>query len=93
MNAWLLLLAVIISVVVSLSANVSIEKVQNLDLGRHFKPRRKRRAKKCSKCGRKISEDERYGCDVDYHGKTDWYCEECNINAWSDAPYEAPCND
>lgn len=84
------LLAALIGAVVSLSVNVTIEKVQNLDFGGHFKPKRQRRVEKCTKCGRKIKKGEKVGCVVDYHGHTEWYCEECDKDVWSDCPHEAP---
>ena len=90
MNAYLILLAILVAIAVSLSTNIFIEKVQNLDFGSHFKPKRQRKVEKCSKCGRKIIKGECVGCVVDYHGHTEWYCENCNKEVWSDCPHVPP---
>ena len=83
-NAFVIWLVVVIAMVMAVSfpINITIDKVQDLDFESHFKPKKQRRIEKCSKCGRKILKGEYVGCEVDYHGHTKWYCEECDKEVW-----------
>lgn len=63
----------------------------------HFKPRRHFFFEKCSKCGKRLKhyhwfwgKGDKMGCDVDYHGNTEWYCEKCEDEMSKDAIYEKP---
>lgn len=63
----------------------------------HFKPRRHFLFEKCSKCGKRLKhyhwfwgKGDKMGCDVDYHGNTEWYCEECDKEISKNFEYKDP---
>ena len=63
----------------------------------HFKPRRHFFYEKCSKCGKRLKhyhwfwgKGDFMACDVDYHGKTEWYCKKCDAEMSKNAIHEIP---
>lgn len=81
----LYILVIILTIVFGLTNTVfKIEKTQDLDFGRHFKPKKHFLFEHCSKCGKRLKhyhwfwgKGDFMGCEVDYMGNTKWFCEDC----------------
>ena len=76
---------------------IKVETSQELDFKNKFKPKMHFFYEKCSKCGKKLKhyhwfwgKGDKMGCDVDYHGNTEWYCEKCDDEISKNAIYKDP---
>lgn len=83
---WHLYILTFITVVLFVLQNTKfkVEKSQDLDFGNHFKPKQHFFFEKCSRCGKRLKhyhwfwgKGDFMGCDVDYRGNTEWFCEKC----------------
>ena len=77
--------AMLIAGAVSLFRWASHAGEARLNFHGHFKPKQHYFFEKCCKCGKRLKhyhwfwgKGDKMGCDVDYHGNTEWYCEECD---------------
>lgn len=75
------------------------DKSPTLDFGGHFNPKRHFFFEKCSKCGKRLKhyhwfwgKGDFMACDVDYLGKTEWYCEKCDAEMSKNVLHEIPHN-
>lgn len=71
--------------IVVLLIDIAAQKEPYLNFKGHFKSRRHFFFERCSKCGKKLKhyhwfwgKGDFMACDVDYHGNTKWFCEDCN---------------
>ena len=94
---WYVLVFVAAFLMVWKPISISVEKNEDLNLSGYFKPKRHYFHEKCSKCGKKLKhyhwfsgKGDKMFCDVDYHGNTTWYCQECDEEIRKDAIYEVP---
>lgn len=79
---------------------IKVEKKQELDFNGKFKPKMHFFFEKCSKCGKRLKhyhwfwgKGDYMGCDVDYFGNTEWYCEECDKELHKNVLHKIPTNE
>jgi hypothetical protein len=81
-----LYIVILITVVLFVFQNIKfrIEKKQDLDFKGHFKPKKHFWFEHCARCGKRLKhyhwfwgKGDFMGCEVDYNGKTQWFCEIC----------------
>ena len=84
MNIYLYILTFITVLLFIIDIKFKIVKKQDLDFGNHFKPKKHFLFEHCAKCGKRLKhyhwfwgKGDFMGCDVDYNGNTEWFCEKC----------------
>ena len=99
MKAYLYLLSFLTIVLFFKEVKLRVEKKTDLDLGGHFNPKRNFFFEKCSKCGKRLKhyhwfwgKGDFMAADVDYLGKTEWYCENCDAEMSKNVLHKIPHN-
>ena len=99
MELYFLVFILMIATIVVFRPTISIESKQELNLGNHFKPKMHFFYEKCSRCGKRLKhyhwfwgKGDYMGCDVDYFGNTEWYCEECDKELSKNVLHKIPTN-
>ena len=84
MKIYLYILTFITVLMFILDIKFKIVKKQDLDFGNRFKPKKHFFFEHCIKCGKRLKhyhwfwgKGDFMGCDVDYQGNTEWFCEKC----------------
>lgn len=84
MNIYLYILTFITVLLFIIDIKFKIVKKQDLDFGNRFKPKKHFLFEHCAKCGKRLKhyhwfwgKGDFMGCDVDYNGNTEWFCEKC----------------
>jgi hypothetical protein len=79
------IILMIIGCIIALIISTIYFSEPKLNFHGHFKPKQHYFFEKCCKCGRRLKhyhwfwgKGDKMFCDVDYHGNTEWYCEECD---------------
>lgn len=85
------------AIIVVSSVRIVIEREQDLDFGKHFRPKEHFFYERCSVCGKRLKHYRWFwgngdfmGCDVDYNGNTKWYCKDCNDELEKNTVYTYP---
>lgn len=100
MRTYLYILTLITAVLFVLNVGeFKVKKSRELNFGKHFKPKRHFLFEYCAKCGRRLKhyhwfwgKGDFMGCDVDYLGNTQWYCEECDKELDNNVLHKIPKN-
>ena len=84
MEIYCYVLILMVSVLLGSCVKLKVETHQELDLGNHFKPKKHFLFEHCAKCGKPLKhyhwfwgKGDFMGCEVDYKGNTEWFCEVC----------------
>lgn len=84
MKIYLYILTFVTVMLIIQNIKFRVEKRQDLDFGKHFKPKKHFLFERCTRCGKRLKhyhwfwgKGDFMGCEVDYDGNTNWFCEVC----------------
>ena len=99
MNDYVLLTTILLFMGIVVKSGISfvVEKEQDLDFGKHFRPKEHLFYERCSVCGKKLKHYRWFwgagdcmSCEVDYCGNAKWYCKDCNDELEKNTVYTYP---
>lgn len=84
MKIYLYILTFITVILIIQSIKFRVKKTQDLYFGKRFKPKKHFFFEHCARCGKRLKhyhwfwgKGDFMGCEVDYDGNTEWFCEIC----------------